>query len=148
MSVTGDDSVGWTWSVRIDDVDLYRTAPLARDDLASALFSIQRDKSRINPHLNGLSNAELFLVLDGFFFGSLHEALRASAEEQTWAKHLVSPALPTVVHSRLYLIGSGEGQERLLEGRGGEMRAYSIVEGEFDRQLAVVRSRLNVGEGV
>ncbi len=143
MVLTGDDSVGWTWSVLVDDVELWRTAPLARGDLASALFSIQRDRSRTNPSFSAISDDDLLFLLDGFFFGALHEALRASAEEQTWARHLVSPALPAVVCSRMYLVGSGEGKERLLVRQAAGRRSFVIAEGNFDSELAAVRKRLD-----
>lgn len=143
MIVAGDDTAGWIWSVRVDDTVLYGTARLHREDLGAALFSIQRDESRSNPYLRGLADEEVFAVLDGFFFGALRDALRASAEEQTWAKHLVSPALPTVVSSRLYLVGSGAGRERLLASHHEGMRAFQLAEGAFDRELTKVRNVLD-----
>src|SRR4051812_37991788 len=114
MSLTGDDLSGWTWRVFVDELELLRTERLARADLGAALFSIRRDNSRNNERFREISDNDLFAILDGFFFGALHEALRASAEEQTWARHLVSPAVPTSVWSRMYLVGCNDEQERLL----------------------------------
>ncbi len=145
MTLTGDDLAGWIWSVWIDDLEAFTTEPMARADLAAALFSIQRDDSRKNPYLVDLSDNELFIILDGFFFGALHDALRASAEEQTWAKHLVSPAVPTRVSSRMYLIGGARDQERMLVWRNEPLRCYTIAEGSFDKDLSEIIKRLESG---
>ncbi|MBI4510550.1 MAG: hypothetical protein HY698_13030 [Deltaproteobacteria bacterium] len=138
MSLTGDDSGGWIWGVRVDDLELFRTEPLARNDLAAALFSVQRDNSRSNPYFCDVSDEDLLLILDGFFFGALHDALRASAEEQTWARHLVSPTLPATVWSRMYLVGCGGDKERLLVWQSQRRRTYRIAAGSFDKELSEV----------
>lgn len=145
MSLTGDDSSGWTWRVCIDDCELFRTEPLAREDLGAGLLSIGRDSSRENPYLSHLSDQELFFVLDGFFFGALNDALRASAEEQVWARHLVSPVVPAAVWSRMYLIGSSGDQERLLVWREGNLASFAIPKGSFDKQLTSAIERLEGG---
>jgi hypothetical protein len=142
MTLQGDDSVGWTWTVQVDDEDLFRTEPLARDDLAAALFSIQRDASRTNTSFRELSDEEVFGLLDGFFFGKLHDALRASAEEQVWARHLVSPAISAAVPARMYLVGDGGAHERVLVWWGGKRRAFTVAAGSFDEALKSIRERL------
>jgi hypothetical protein len=147
MSLTGDDSSGWTWCIWVDELELVRTEPLARLDLAEALFSIRRDDSRVNPLFREVSDDDLFVILDGFFFGALHDALRASAEEQTWARHLVSPAVPTSAWSRMYLIGSGGDSERLLVWQGGKRRSFVLAEGLFDKALDDAIKRLEACEG-
>jgi hypothetical protein len=144
MSITGDDSSGWTWRVWVDDLELFRTEPLERADLGAALFSIQRDSSRRNPHLLGVPDDILFVVLDEFFFGSLYDALRPAAEEQTWARHLVSPTVPAVIWSKMYLVGAKDKQERLLVSRDGSRHNFVLVEGDFDRELEAVRKHLEV----
>ncbi len=94
--------------------------------------------------LSGLRDDELFLLLDGFFFGDLHDALQPSAEAQTWAKHLVSPPVPAVVGSRMYLINVGHGVERLLTLQDdGSRHSFSLAEGAFDDQLRRVRATLD-----
>jgi hypothetical protein len=143
MSLAGSDALGWTWAVQVDDLALFRTEPLVRDDLASALFSIQRDSSRTTPSFCGLSDEDLFLVLDGFFSGALYEALRPSAEEHVWAKHLVSPSVPAILSSRMYLVDSHRGSERLLVRQDTGRRVFDIAKGSFDRQLAQLRDRLD-----
>lgn len=145
MRLTGDDTSGWTWCVRGDESELFRTAPMARLDLEAALFSIRRYESRRNSLFGSLSDEELFLILDGFFFGGLHDALRASAEEQGWARHLVSPAVPATISSRMYLIGNGEGRERLLVREDGKRRGFILAEGSFDRELNAVLDCLKRG---
>jgi hypothetical protein len=142
MSMTGDDSSGWTWHVWVDDLELIRTEPLERLDLDAALFSVRRDDSRDNPLFREVSDDDLFVVLDGFFFGALHDALRASAEEQTWARHLVSPTIPASVWSRMYLIGSSGDRERLLVWQGGKRRSFILAGGSFDRALSDAMTQL------
>ncbi len=143
MRMIGDDANGWTWSVTVDGEDIFCTSPLARDDIAEALFSIQRDSSRTNDLFEDVADEELFLILDGYFFGSLCDVLNTPAEEQTWAKHLVTPIVPTKIHSRIYLIGTdGAGEDRLLVWQEGRRRNFRIVAGEFDEQLRRSRSVL------
>ncbi|MCG8421415.1 MAG: hypothetical protein MJE77_26145 [Proteobacteria bacterium] len=143
MNVTGDDQAGWTWSVQLDGKDVFRTKPLVRDDLAEALFSIQRDNSRENELFCSVPDDALLFILDGYFFGELNDVLRASAEEQTWAKHLVSPAVPTVVGSRMFLIGARDATEdRLLISDGGSQPGSRIAAGRFDELLRSARARL------
>lgn len=145
MSITGDDSAGWTWGVWVDNLELFKTEPLARNDLAVALFSVRRDTSRQNPFFRGLSNEDLFFILDGFFFGTLHDALRASAEEQVWARHLVSPSLPVAIWSRMYLVAFEGDPERLLVWQNGTLQAFSLAEGSFDKELSAVVESLETG---
>ena len=146
MSLEGDDSSGWTWRVWADDVELLRTEPLARLDLGAALHSISRDDSRKSPFLCELTDDELYFVLNEFFFGRLHDALRASAEEQTWARHLVSPSVPAPVAATMYLIGGRDGEERLIIHHEGRTRSYSLAEGSFDEALRGVIRRLDEPE--
>lgn len=148
MALEGDESNGWVWHVWVDDLELFRTEPLAQDDLGSALFSIQRDPARRNPFFLDVPDEELFLVLEGFFFGVLHDALQASAEEQVWAKHLVSPSIPVAVWSRMYLVGCRGDEERLLVWRDGKRRSFILPEGDFDRALKLIIERLSSPGGV
>ena len=145
MELAGDDSVGWRWRVAVDDLLLYESKPLARNDLACALFEIQKDDSRENRTFASLSDEELFFILEGFFFGGLGDALRPAAEAQVWARHLISPALPTVYTSRMYLVGHGPGEERLLASRKGQTHSFRIAAGSFDEQLRKARDVLESG---
>jgi hypothetical protein len=144
ISVAGNDSAGWTFGVTIDGLELFRTEPLMRDDLAAALFSIRRDDSRRNPFLGRLSDDELFFLLDGFFFGALHDAVRVSAEEQVWARHFVSLAVPVAVSSRMYLVGHDGDHERLIVWQNGQRWTFLLTEGSFDRELGSAIERLEV----
>jgi hypothetical protein len=99
------------------------------------LFSIGRDESRENPFFREVSDDDLFLILEGFFNGPLYDALRASAEEQTWARHVVCPATSKVVTSRMYLISSRGEPERLLVSCNGVRHNFRLEEGSFDRAL-------------
>jgi hypothetical protein len=147
MALTGDNSVGWTWRVWVDDHELLRTHPLAGPDLGAALFSIGRDEARQNPFFRDVPDDDLFLILDEFFFGSLYDALRASAEEQTWARHRVCPTIPAIVSSRMYLIGSRGGPDRLLVSRDGVRHNFRLAPGSFDEALREVVERLDAGMG-
>ena len=143
MRLTGDNSVGWTWQVAVDGQVFVLTQPLDGNDLGEAMFSIGRDRSRENPYFHDVSDDDLFVILDGFFNGRLYDALRASAEEQIWARHLIYPATPKIVSSRMYLIGGGGGPDRLLVSRAGVRYNFRIEAGSFDRALHEIIERLN-----
>jgi hypothetical protein len=147
MTLRGDTSTGWIWRVCVDDQELLLTYPLAGQDIAEALFSIGRDESRRNPFWGDVSDDNLFLVLDEFFFGTLYDALRASAEEQNWARHRVCPTISAHVWSRMYLIGGSGGPDRLLVSRDGVRHNFRLEEGSFDRALSDVVERLDAAIG-
>lgn len=143
LKLEGHDTIGWVWSVEVDGESIFCTSPLAGEDMAEALFSIQRDNSRTNDLFKDASNDELFCILDGFFFGSLGAALNASAEEQTWARHIISPVVSTQIYSRLYIVAASDGEEdRLLVGQEGRRRYFRLIAGEFDKQLSKCRAVL------
>lgn len=111
-------------------------------DLACPVFSIRRDESRVNPFFIEVTYDDLFTVLDGFFCGSLYDALRASAEEQTWARHVVSPGVSASISSRMYLIGGRGDRDRLLVLHGGKRQSFTLAEGAFDKALDEIIERL------
>jgi hypothetical protein len=138
--LTGSDSQGWRWSV-FDTVEvLFRSKPLERADLSSALFTLQRDRDRREPAFDHASDEEAFFVLKAFFSGGLNEVLRPTAEAQTWAKFHVTPIIPSEVHHFMFLLDGPEprflwGRETLL-GASGEC-------GDFEAQLRSCRERLD-----
>ncbi len=139
LLIDGDDKAGWRWTALVGDSVVFETAFLARDDLAAALFSIQRDRDRLNSLFDDATDAEAFFVLDRFFFGGLNAVLADCAETQTWAKHLATPTVPTTVSSHLYLIAGS--RTRLLIGREGQLTT-SIELSDFDSMLMSCRAQL------
>lgn len=144
MELTGSNATGWRWAVSIDGVDVERTPPLAPEDLAEGLASIQRDEDRCNPEFDAIDDEHLGFLLGGFFAGAFAQALRSSAEEQVWAKHLVTPSLPTELSGAfMFLVSSSaSGFDRLLLVDGGKTRSLRVPAGRFDALLREVRTRL------
>jgi hypothetical protein len=141
MQLSGSRDSGLTWRVFVDDAEVFSTQALAADDLDLALFAITRDTTRSNSSFLDIPDDALFTILDGFFCGPLSDALRASAEEQTWARHVVSPAVPTTIDSRMYLVEARDGRERLLVWRDG-LRTFAFPTGAFDRELGFTIDRI------
>ncbi len=148
MTLAGSNAEGWRWAVSVDGVDVERTPLLAPEDLAEGLASIQRDADRRNAGFESVGDELLGLILEEFFSGELADVLKTSAEEQIWAKHLVSPALPTELSGALmFLIESpADDVDRLLRVEGGKTQAFRVARGRFDSLLRDVRARLDASE--
>jgi hypothetical protein len=131
---------GWTWIVSVDDETVIETKPLAKEDLEGALYEIQRGTDRANRLFDSASDAEVFFLLYAFFFGGLSDALEVSANEQGWAKHLVSPPVPTVCASHMFLVSGHE--TRLLVGDGGRL-TRAVRTRSFDDLLGKCRLQLS-----
>lgn len=145
MHLTGSRTEGWRWRLSVDGVDLEVTPPLATEDLVEGLYSIQRDSNRRTPAFDDISDRSLALLLAGFFAGDLYDVLRSVAEEQVWAKHFVSPRLPSDIPGHLLFLmeASDDQPDRLLAVAGDDVRGYRLPKGRFDTLLRDVRDRLD-----
>lgn len=131
--------------ISLDGEVIVRGEGMSTEDLDYVLFQLGRDPSRRNPFFFGVQDELLWLILDGFFYGSLNAALRASAEEQTWARHNVTPGVSGHLVSKMFLVACENDEERLLfAGNGLPMRKACLKEGEFN--LAVGRLRAQLAE--
>jgi hypothetical protein len=137
ISLSQDDDRGVVMTVHLDNMVVFRTESLFPEDLALALFEIQRDNDRSSHSLSMASDEEVFFVLDHFFTGGLHELLSEVAVEQVWAKHVLTPRVPTTVRSSMYLVG-----DRFLCGRNGHFFA-SARTATLDAQLTLCRQTLD-----
>lgn len=145
MTLNGSRQTGWQWEVTIDGTVVYRTVPLTLNDLSWSLATVQRDAERRNPLFDEVADDKLAFLLSGFFAGELTDALRTSAEEQVWAKHRVTPALPTEAGMFLFLIeGAAEDADRLITADGAQTHTYRVPRGRFDALLRDIRARLEV----
>jgi hypothetical protein len=142
MLLRGDDSRGFEWILSVDGIELFHTEPMSREDMLTTLWEIGRDKNRMTPSFCRLSDEKVMLLLEGFFYGDLNDALRPAAEEQSWAKHVVGPAAPAKVWSHMYLVECDESEDRLIvcHQRGSEF--FRFPHGEFDDLLGAIRKGL------
>ena len=137
LALSRDEDRGVVWSVHLGDELVLRTESLFPMDLALGLFEIQRDQDRSSRDMATATDEEAFFVLDHFFSGGLHDLLEELATEQTWAKHVVTPRVPTAVRASMYLVG-----DRFLCGRNGHLLA-SAPATTFDEQLTACRQELD-----
>jgi hypothetical protein len=146
MTLAGSDVDGWQWAVTLDGETLERTPRLATEDLGEGLASIQQYPDRRNAHFDHVRDERLGILLAGFFAGDFAHALDTSAEEQVWAKHMISPSLPTELGgSFMFLVESTTTDaDRLLHVDGVKVRSYRVPRGRFDALLRDIRARLEI----
>ena len=116
-----------------------RTCPQARDDLSLELFGIQRDPNRVNHLFDDAADDEVFNLLVGFFYGGLSDALRETAEAQTWAKHNLTLVVCEV--SNYMFLVDGRVPRLLIGNKRLEWVVKPCV--DFDSQLSACRQRLD-----
>lgn len=142
MRLEGSQSQGWIWSIYADGTALFRSEPLSLSDLEFELHDLLRDDTRLTPSLEPLPPAEVFALLHGFFGGSRFDELEATAREQTWAKHRVSPRAPSSLNHRLYLVSRANGTDDLLVEQADGFQRIVLRTGEFDEEVRRISEKV------
>jgi hypothetical protein len=135
MTLTGSDADEWEWTIAVNDVVLFSSEPLSTNDLEIGLFQLQRDATRRTPAFDELTPSEAFALLNGFFGGRLYRALQDSADAQTWAKHRVSPSLPSSISESFFLVSRPDGSDDLLIAKADGFQHVRLNGGQFDAEV-------------